>query len=595
MQKRMKKKDNSKLPYKNLKIWRIFAITILFSILSIVLVVRLFQIQVLEHKKYDNLASDIQLTKIEKKANRGKILDRNDMLLATNMKSLTVALDPQAIATVKNPDEIKKLKEFVRYINKITGIPSTKINNILKSSKSRYVVLAKDLNIQYKDELKKNQIYGIIIEEKIERIYPNNNLASHLIGFINSEGEGISGIELQFDTLLRGQSGYLILKRDIHRQLHAGAELPNVEPIDGKNISLTIDANLQSIVEYELKKGVESTQSEAGSVIIMNPYTGEVLAMASAPSFNPNVATERVSEKVRNRAITDEYEPGSTFKLITAAAALEEKIVFPEEKFSGMNGAYTVGGNVISDVHPLGIVSFREATYHSSNVVFSQVAAKIPHNTFYKYIRDFGFGLLTDIELPGEARGRIPSPKEMNSVLQRWVGFGYGISATPLQMLRAYCVAANGGNLVKPYIIKSIADDKGNIIYQGKPKIVRRVISKETSDTLKDLFTGIVEYGTGKAGRIKNLKIAGKTGTSQQLVGGVYSKSHYNASFVGFFPAGNPQIAMIVVLDSPKGVYYGGSTAAPIFKSIALRIITSSEILAIPAMPSSSTALASVP
>jgi cell division protein FtsI (penicillin-binding protein 3) len=259
-----------------------------------------------------------------------------------------------------------------------------------------------------------------------------------------------------------------------------------------------------------------------------------------------------------------------------------------------MGGAYTVGGNVISDVHALGIVTFRQATYSSSNVVFSQVAAKIPHNTFYKYIRDFGFGLLTDLELPGEARGRIPTPTEMNSVLQRWVGFGYGISATPLQVLQAYCVPANGGNLVKPYIIKSISDADGNTIYEGKPKTVRRVISKATSDTLKNLFTGIVEYGTGKSGRIKNLKIAGKTGTSQQLVGGVYSKSHYNASFVGFFPADNPQIAMIVVLDSPQGVYYGGSTAAPIFKNIALRIITSSDILAKPAVTSSN-ALASIP
>ena len=585
---RMKKKDNPPLPYKNLKIWRIFAILIIFSFISILLVVRLFQVQILKHKDYESMAANIQLTKIENKANRGKIYDRNENLLATNMKSLTIALDPQAVALIKDPAEIKKLRQFILYINKITGIPATKINNILKTSKSRYVILAKDLNIQYKDELKKNQVYGIIIEENVARIYPNNNLASHLIGFVNSEGNGISGLELQFDTLLLGKSGYFILKRDIHSELHAGAELPNIEPVDGKNISLTLDAKLQSIVEYELAKGIESTQSDAGSVIIMNPNTGEVLAMASAPSFNPNIPSQRISEVVRNRAITDEYEPGSTFKLVTAAAALEEKIVFPEQKFSGMNGAYKVGSSVISDVHPLGIVSFREATWHSSNVVFSQVAAKIPHNTFYKYIRDFGFALLTDIELPGEARGRIPTPTEMNSVLQRWVGFGYGISATPLQMLCAYCVPANGGNLIKPYIIKSIYDDDGNILYQGKPKIVRRVISKETSDTLKDLFTGIVENGTGKAVRIKNLKIAGKTGTSQQLVRGVYSKSEYNASFVGFFPVDNPQIAIIVVLDNPKGNYYGGSTAAPIFRNIVLRIITSSDILAKSAILSSS-------
>jgi cell division protein FtsI/penicillin-binding protein 2 len=440
--------------------------------------------------------------------------------------------------------------------------------------------LSKDINIRHKQAFRDLKFFGLIVNEVSERSFPYDNLAAHLLGFTNSDGIGISGIEYQFDSLLKGTSGYIILKRDLLRNFHAGAELPSSQPQDGMNIELTIDSDLQSIVEYELKAGMELTQSDGGSVVIMNPRTGEILALASAPSFNPNILSERRPENVRNRAINDKYEPGSTFKLITASAALEEGLVKPDDVFSGYGGSYTVGGRTITDVHGYGNITFREAIEKSSNVVFSQVAAKIPNKTFYKYIRDFGFGLLTDIELPGEARGSVPKPQQITLNLQRSIGYGYGISTTPLQVLGAYCAVANGGNLVKPYLIKTIFDNENNIVYRGKSKNVRRVISNEISDLIKHLFTGIVDRGTGKAVRIPNLRIAGKTGTSSQIVDGVYSKSKYNASFVGFFPVENPQLAMIIVLDSPKGSYYGGTTAAPIFRNIALRIINSSDILA---------------
>lgn len=554
--------------------YKLFAVVIFFTLASLGLIARLFYLQVIKHDYFTDKAKNIQLIKKNINATRGKIYDKHNNELVTSTKSLLIAVDPSVI--YKMP---KKKKEFLDYLSKIMQKPSKIYYKITQDTTLKYVILEKEVNIKHKEKLVELQFFGVIVQENFERIYPYDHLAAHILGFTNSDGIGISGLELQFDSILSGKPGYMVLKRDLRRNLHASADLPNIPPIDGYNLHLTIDINLQSIVEYELAKGVENYAANAGTVIVMNPQTGEILALASNPQYNPNIPAERKSSWVRNRAINDEYEPGSTFKMITAAAALEEKLVKPNDVFSGYGGAYKVGDYTIRDVHPLGNITFRQATEQSSNIVFAQVASKIPRKTFYKYIRDFGFGLLTDIELPGEAKGRIPKPENITPMLQKYIGFGYGISATPLQMLCAYCAAANGGNLVKPFILRKYTDNNGNTIFENKPKIIRKVISKETSDMIKDLFIGIVENGTGKAVKIANLKIAGKTGTSQQLVEGSYSKAHYNASFVGFFPVDNPQIAMIVVLDNPKTNYYGGATAAPIFRNIALRIINSSDIL----------------
>ncbi len=554
--------------------YKLFAIVILFTLASVGLVARLFYLQIIKHDYFADKAKNIQLIKKNINATRGRIYDNRNNELVTSTKSLLIAVDPSVIHRMP-----KRKKAFFDYLAKITQKPAKNYYKITQDTTLKYVVLEKEVNIKYKEKLIELQFFGVIVQENFERIYPYDHLAAHILGFTNSDGIGISGLELQFDSILSGKPGYMVLKRDLRRNLHASADLPNIPPVDGYNLHLTIDINLQSIVEYELARGVENYAANAGTVIVMNPQTGEILALASNPQFNPNIPVERKSSWVRNRAINDEYEPGSTFKMITAAAALEEKLVKPTDVYSGYGGAYKVGDYTIRDVHPLGNITFRQAVEQSSNIVFAQVASKIPSKTFYKYIRDFGFGLLTDIELPGEARGRIPKPEKITPMLQKYIGFGYGIAATPLQMLCSYCAVANGGNLVKPFVVKKYTDNNGNTIYENKPKVIRKVISKETSDLIKELFVGIVENGTGKAVKIANLKIAGKTGTSQQLVEGSYSKAHYNASFVGFFPVDNPQIAMIVVLDNPKTNYYGGATAAPIFRNIALRIINSSDIL----------------
>lgn len=554
--------------------YKLFAIVILFTLASVGLIARLFYLQIIKHDYYTDKAKNIQLIKKNINATRGKIYDNRNNELVTSTKSLLIAIDPSV--THKMP---KRERAFLEYLSKIMKKTTKHYYKLIQDTTLKYVILEKEVNIKYKEKLVELQFFGVIVQENFERIYPYDVLAAHILGFTNSDGIGISGLELKFDSILSGKPGYMVLKRDLRRNLHASADLPNIPPVDGYNLHLTIDINLQSIVEYELAKGVENYDANAGTVIVMNPQTGEILALASNPQFNPNIPAERKSSWVRNRAINDEYEPGSTFKMITAAAALEEKLVKPSDVYSGYGGAYKVGNYTIRDVHPLGNITFRQAVEQSSNIVFAQVASKIPSKTFYKYIRDFGFGLLTDIELPGEAKGRIPKPEKITPMLQKYIGFGYGIAATPLQMLCSYCAVANGGNLIKPFIVKKYTDNFGNTIFESKPKVIRKVISKETSDLIKELFVGTIENGTGKAVKIPNLKIAGKTGTSQQLVEGTYSKARYNASFVGFFPVDNPKIAMIVVLDNPKTNYYGGATAAPIFRNIALRIINSSDIL----------------
>ncbi len=570
------KKVKSKISQLELSKLKFFGFVILFTAATLVLIGRLFYLQIIKYDEFKAKAKNIQLIKIEVKPNRGKIFDRKGNELVTNTKSLKIAVDPNVFGRMTNKKERKKKANFINLLSSITKKPKSYYLKKIADTNLRYVVLEKEINILHKSAFYDLDLFGLIITENGERIYPHDNVASHILGFTNSDGLGISGLELQFDSVLRGVPGYMILKRDLKRDLHAGAELPSFPSKDGNNLTLTIDLNLQSIVEYELAQGIANFSADAGSVIVMNPFTGEILALASYPSFDPNILYQRRSEWVRNRAINDEYEPGSIFKMITAAAALEEGLVAPNQIFSGYGGAMKVGEYTIRDVHALGNITFRQAVEQSSNIVFAQVASRIPHKTFYKYIRDFGFGLLSDIELPGEARGRIPKPNKLNSTLQKYVGFGYGISATPLQMLCAYSAVANGGNLIKPYLVKSIVDNSGNVLYQAKTKVIRKVVSKSTSDMIKDLFYGVIERGTGKAVRIKNLQIAGKTGTSQQLVDGSYSKARYNASFVGFFPVDNPKVAMIVVLDNPKGVYYGGATSAPIFKNIALRMVNSS-------------------
>lgn len=339
-------------------------------------------------------------------------------------------------------------------------------------------------------------------------------------------------------------------------------EYPRQEPVDGNNVILTIDMNIQKITEEELAAGVDANNSTGGKVIVMNVKTGEILAMNSID--NESGSQDKIAE------ITDLYEPGSTFKIVTAAAALEESLL---SKFDVIN---TYGGEYmnIKDSHKFTSLTFQQVIEQSSNVGTINIAGRLGKERYYKYARDFGFGITTGLDLPGEMKGRLKRPVEFSPVTLNYMSIGYEVLVTALQMANAYACVANGGMMMKPFIIKKILAPDGTLLKEFKPVEIRNVISKQTSKILTELFVGVVERGTGIDARIENIKIAGKTGTSQKMVEGKYSKSKYTSSFIGYFPAENPQIVIAVIIDAPgAGEYYGGKVSAPIFKRIAERII----------------------
>ncbi len=543
------------------KFWKFWITIVAINIAIVVIIVRLFYIQVINADYYLERAKRQHQSKVELLPKRGNIYDRNGNLLASNIKSVSVAVDPTVLT---------KKDTIATLIEKNIGIDKQKVLDKINSAKGAFVWISRRVLPNKVEELRKIKDRGLIFIDEPIRYYNYSSVASQLLGCTNIDNHGISGVELKYDSTLRGQSGYMIMYKDAKGRLRPAINLPTIPPLDGYDLHLTIDIELQKIVEFELMQGVLNSQAISGTVIAMEPSTGEILASASYPNFNPNNSSSFISEAMRNRAITDAYEPGSTFKTITAAAALEEKIVKVTDLFNGFSGELKLGSVSIRDEHPLGIVPFSKAFENSSNIILSQVAMKLPDQQFYKYIRDFGFGLPTQVDIPGELSGKIPKFNAMKDIDKRFFGFGYGILVTPIQLANAYSAVANGGSLMKPYLVREITKEN-KTVKKVKPQIIRKVISENTAKTLNRLLCGVVTNGTGKRTNIAGLQVAGKTGTSQKLISGQYSKSHYFASFVGYFPANNPKICLLILIDRPQVNFYGGSVAAPIFKNIALR------------------------
>jgi len=542
------------------KFWSLMAI-IMIGFLSVVW--RLFSIQVIDHEKYENIAKRQHESKIDLRADRGNIYDRSDELLATTFKTISIAVDPTLI---------EDKQAIVNSLARDLGTDPSKYLKKINRAKGSFAWLERGISPDRLFDINTLEDKGLIRLEEPKRNFPYRSIGAQIIGFTNIDNKGISGLEMRYDSILHGRSGFMHMYRDGLGRLRPSPELKVVEPVHGNNIELTLDIELQRIVEYELRAGMERTLAEAGTVIVLKPQTGEILAIASYPMFDPYNIDENSNAGMRLRGVTDILEPGSTFKMVTAAIAIEEGVVDEDEILNGHNGvAIYRGGARIADVHGMGKVTFREAMQNSSNIILGEVANRLPSDVFYKYIRDFGFGLPTDVDLPGEVTGSVPKPKDFHANTKRYMGHGYGLNASPLQVVNSYAALANGGNLMRPYIIKKITTANGEIIKENKPEKVRQVVSEKTAVRVKDLLVSVVDSGSGKRAQIDKLKIAGKTGTSQKITNGRYSKSNYNASFAGFFPADNPELAMIVIVENPRRSIYGGYNSAPIFKNIAAR------------------------
>ncbi len=403
------------------------------------------------------------------------------------------------------------------------------------------------------------------------RIYPYGSLASQVVGCVGWNGRGIAGVEYSLDQELYGFEGWSFRKVDAHRRTYHGYDLEGQDPISGMDVVLTLDVDVQDAVEETLENHVEYLGAKAGSAIVMDPHTGEILAMANYPSYDPNIA-QHSTQYLRNDAIQKTYEPGSTFKLFTASAALEEQQVNLEEKIDTEGGRLVIYGDVIRDTHDYGKVSFAEAMAHSSNVAFAKLATRVGSERFYRYARAFGFGMTTGVDLPAEEKGTLKELSRWSGRTLSTMAMGHEVSVTPLQLLTAAAAVANGGLLLRPRIVKELrSSEDGRIVKSFHPQVIRRVISPETAHKIKVVVKDVIEYGTASNLKSNLVSFSGKTGTAEKFDWdkGAYSKSKTNASFVGMIPAEDPQYVVIVVIDEPEKYTSGAKTAGPVFKEIA--------------------------
>ncbi len=544
------------------------ALLILFIFFAgfVMLGIRLFNIQIVEHEKFQRIASRQQEDSLSIKAERGVIKDRNDEVLAYTKVDMTfTAYTPM----IKSEEKIEKISSK---FSEVFGKSKVHYKRLLKSD-SRHVTLVKKAPKEKALKLNNFVVDGLIKKEDYTRIYPYGACASHLIGFVDIENKGVSGVEKFYDEYLTGVDGLIYAERDVMGRIISIKDDLSRASERGSNVQLTIDKNYQRILEEALKNGLDEYGGNSAVGIVMDPNTGEILAMANLPEFEPAKYNQYSNESRRNLALTDPYEPGSTIKSIIMAMLLEEKLVSPSEKLDTENGVFKYRNVRIRDTHKYEKLSVQEIFEHSSNIGMAKLSERISDDQFYRYLRDFGFGNLTSVDLPGENGGFLKKPDQYSKVSKAFMSFGYEIMVTPLQLISAYSAIVNGGTLYKPYVVKKIIDSKGLIQKQFDPLKIRNVISKETSEKMRRFMTGVVENGTGLNARLNKVLVGGKTGTSQKLIDNKYSAKEYNSSFVGFFPANDPKIVCLILVNSPEEGRYGGLVAAPIFSEVASKIV----------------------
>jgi cell division protein FtsI (penicillin-binding protein 3) len=500
-------------------------------------------------------------------AMRGTILDREGRTLAVNTALYEVALDPTRAGFSARAEALYTA------LSRQTGRPAGEFRRMVASRTSRqYVLLTRNLDEANKEAIEALNVPGLILTPRFARRYTYGRTAAHVLGHVDTDLTGLSGIEVQYDHVLRGVDGRQAVQRDRRGVVRAVVDGSVTEPVHGQELVLTIDLVLQSILQEELVRGVDEAGASWGTAIAMDPHTGAILALANAPDYDPNRAGAFPESARRNYAITDQLEPGSTFKLVTAVAALETGAITPSDTVDTGAGWRVFGGRTMRDSRAYGRITFGDAIAVSSNIAMAEISRQIEPGRFYHYARSLGFGQHTLVDLPGEESGRLHRPELWGGTTQTSMAIGYAVTATPLQLLTTYAALANGGILVRPHVLAERRDIvSGRVLWRAPADSVRRAFNRSTADTLRPYFERVVSTdGTARRAAVEGLRIAGKTGTSRIAEGGRYVSAH-RASFVGMFPADRPEVAMIVVLDRPTRGYYGGTVSAPIFSRIAER------------------------
>jgi cell division protein FtsI (penicillin-binding protein 3) len=521
---------------------------------------RLVFLQVVEHHELVARATRQQMSRSNAAAKRGDILDRRGQVLATSVSTDSIYAVPSAIDDPKGV-----AASLCRAFGDCTGRERDSL--VEKLGKTRaFAYVRRHVSPDEARRVAALNLDGIGFIKEDRRFYPNKELAAHLLGYVGLDNQGLNGLEFTYDSQIRGKAGTVLVQTDARRRAFARFERP---PTTGSTVELTIDEYLQHIAERELHAGVVENKAAGGSAIIMNPHTGEILAMANEPTFNPNAFRDFDDDDRRNRAVQDLYEPGSTFKVVTATAAIEEKLMPIDAIIDVSGGQIRIDkGRVVHDTHNYGALSFTDVIVKSSNVGAIKIGFKLGKERLSEYVARYGFGHTVSPDFPGESPGIVWRQDKWTDSALASVSMGYQVGVTPLQMLAAVASVANGGQYVEPRVIRAVYKD--NRRYAVQPKIVRRTISADTAATMTGIMEGVVERGTAKAAQISGYTIAGKTGTAAKLVNGHYSTSDWNASFVGFLPSRDPAVAIIVVTDSPhtRG-HTGGVVSAPVFKKIA--------------------------
>jgi cell division protein FtsI/penicillin-binding protein 2 len=552
-------------------IGRIFLVLGLVLLLPVAIALQIVRIQWLEGSNLKALWNAQTLDFIPVQAQRGNILDSEGRVLATNSITYTAAIDPLVPGITREQIDLV-CNTLARHTDQTATHYQRLIHNAPRGS--RYIVLGRNLNGNTHEALRELSIRGLILEEQYRRRYNFESLASHVVGHVNHDFTGVMGLESYYNRILSGKDGQQQVRKDRNNRIHAYVGAPRKRPEQGHSLQTTINAQIQAIVEEELRSGVERSRAGQGTAIVINPKTGAIVAMANYPDFNPNNPGRSADENRRNFAVSDMIEPGSTFKLVTAIAAIEQKVVHLDEIFeTPANGRLLIHGQWMRDHDPLGTLNFRQVIEKSSNIATAEVAMRLKPDTFYQYARNLGFGTATSIDLPNEENGRLRKPFEWSLVTLPWMSVGYEVQVTPLQMAMAYAALANGGNLMRPYIVEKIIDENGRTVDQTKPHILRQAINPKTIQTLMPVFEGVIsDSGTAQYASISGIPIAGKTGTAQKYIDGRY-RTRYRASFVGFYPTNDPRYVVLILLDEPKTSIYGGYVAGPVFRNISRRII----------------------
>jgi cell division protein FtsI (penicillin-binding protein 3) len=528
---------------------------------------RLVYLQVSQHQGLVNRARQQQQNAIETSPQRGDLIDRQGRELARSVQTVSLFVDPDQLSSLQLDCTASELA-------KALGENETDLRKQLQSAqdeKRRFVWIVRRLDAEKATPILALNLPGLQSVLEPKRYYPNGSLASHVLGFVGLDGQGLAGLEQVYNEKISGEPGQLFLEKDAAGRPYESYEIAAKQ---GQSVVLTIDQAIQYQVERALQGAVERTHAKSGSVIVLDPRSGEILALANAPSFDPNAVAASPADNRRNWALQNVYEPGSTFKIVAFSAAIEKKLAKPDDQIDCQMGSITVAGRVIHDHHPFGTLTMAQALAKSSNVAAIKLGLRVGDASMYDFMTRFGFGSKTGVELPGETVGILRKVERWQPSSIGSIAMGQEVGVTPVQMAAAFGALANDGVRIAPHLVREIRNSSGAVVYSAQPE-QRRVVSVETATALRTMLEGVTLNGTAKKAQLDGYSAAGKTGTAQKIdpKTRTYSKTKYIGSFVGFAPVSNPQVVIIVVMDEPTGLYHGGDVAAPVFREIAEQIL----------------------